>query len=101
MADIHVLSARLPRADQITRLTADLAVAQEQGMDLGSRVAHIQADGETLLAMSRKLEQALSTVRQALGQLGVQDQPLQDAAHLLLSKVQQLVDHAEHYPSEP
>lgn len=101
MAEIHMLPVRLPGADQITRLRVNLAVAQEQGVDLGSRVAHIQADGETLLAMSRKLEQALGAMRQALNQIGVQGQSVQDAAHLLLDKVQQLADQAAHYPSAP
>lgn len=99
MAEIHDLPARLPRSDQTARLRADLAAAQEQGVDLGSRVAHIHAGGETLMAMSQKLEQALDAMRWELSQLGVQDQPAHDAAHLLLSKVQQLADHAKHYPS--
>jgi hypothetical protein len=54
MAEIHVLPARLPGADQITRVKADLVAGQEQAVDLGSRVAHIHANGETLLALSRK-----------------------------------------------
>mgnify|MGYP007007019202 CR=1 FL=1 len=49
MTEIHILPAYLPRSGQTARLMADLAVAQEQGLDLGSRVAHIHAGGETLL----------------------------------------------------
>jgi hypothetical protein len=52
MAGIHVLPLCPHSADQITHLWADLAAAQEHGVDLGSRAAHIQASGETLLAMS-------------------------------------------------
>jgi hypothetical protein len=99
MAEIHILPARSHSADHVTRLTADLAAAQEQGADLGSRVAHIQADGEALLAMGQMLEQALGAMRKELSRLGVQDQPVQEAAHLLLSKVQQLAEHAKCYPS--
>jgi hypothetical protein len=63
MAEIRILPARLPDADQIRRLIADLAGAQERGVDLGSRAAHIRANGETLLAMSRGLEHACGALR--------------------------------------
>ena len=73
MAEIHVLPAPRPGADQITRLSADLAAAQEQGLDLGSRVSHIRVNGATLLALGQELECALSTLRQELDRLGLPD----------------------------
>ena len=47
MAEIHILPASCPGADQIGRLSADPSAAQERGADLGSRVAHIHANGWT------------------------------------------------------
>jgi hypothetical protein len=99
MTEIHILPTRPQSADQITRLRAGLDAAQEQGVDLGSRVAHIHANGETLLALSRKLEQAHGEMRQALSHFGVQDQLEEAALRQLLDKVQQLVDYAKLYPS--
>ncbi len=98
MAEIHVLPSRRPDADQITRLIADLTAAQEQGVDLGSRVAHIHANGETLLLMGQDLERAWDRVRQSLCQLGMQDQLEEAALQQLLDKVQELADHARRFP---
>lgn len=56
MAEIQILTARSHSGDHVTRLTTDLATAQEQGVDIGSHLAHIQADRETLLAIGRKVE---------------------------------------------
>ncbi|MDN3575014.1 hypothetical protein [Methylobacterium longum] len=72
MAEIHILPARLLSADQITRLSADLGAAQEQGVALGSRVRHIHANGEALLSMSHGLEGALDRLHQSLHQFGMQ-----------------------------
>ncbi|GJE14775.1 hypothetical protein [Methylobacterium longum] len=99
MAEIHILPARHPDADQITRLSADLAAAQEQGVDLGSRVSHIHANGETLLSMSHGLEGALDRLRQSLHQLGMQDQLEVAALQQLLEKVQDLADRAQRFSS--
>lgn len=98
MAEIHILPARLPAADHITRSTEDLIAAREQGLDLGSRVAHIQANGETLLAMRRGLEHACGALRLALDQLGIQDQGREEVLHRLLDQVQQLANHARCFP---
>ena len=99
MAEIHVLPAGVPSADQITRLSADLAAAQEQGVDLGSRVAHIQADGETLLSMCQGLEQAFGALRQMLDQHGVQDQHAEDMVHRLIGEVHKLANCAQRFPA--
>lgn len=99
MAEIHILPARLSGADQTARLGADLAAAQEQGVDLGSRTAHIHANGEALLSLSRDLEDAFGALRQMLSQLGLQDRRAQDMLHLLLSEVQKLAGSAARYPS--
>lgn len=99
MAEIQVLPARRPDADQIMRLSADLAAAQERGVDLGSRVAYIQADGETLLSMCQALEQALSELRQMLGQHGEQGQYTEDMLHRLISETHKLADCAQRFPS--
>jgi 23S rRNA C2498 (ribose-2'-O)-methylase RlmM len=101
MAEIHILPAHLPGADQITRLSADLAAAQEQGVDLGSRVAHIHANGETLLSMCRGLERAFGALRQMLDQHGVRDQYAEDMVHRLIGEVHKLAACAQRFPSGP
>lgn len=92
MAEIHILPARLLSADQTARLTAHLTSLQEEEVDLGSRVEHIQSGAETLLARGQRLKLALGIMHRELSQVGVQDQPVRDEVHLLLSKVQQLAD---------
>ena len=93
------MPAHLCSADQTTRLTADLATAQEQGVDLGSRVAHVHANGETLLSMSHGFERALDRLRQSLHQLGMQDQLEEAALQRLLVKLQDLAEHAQRFPA--
>ena len=99
MAEIHFMPAHLRSAGQTARLTADLATAQERGLDLGSRAAHIHADGETLLSMSHGFERALDRLRQSLHQLGMQDEFEEAALQRLLVKVQELADHAQRFPT--
>ena len=99
MAEIHILPARLSGLDQTTRLGADLLAAQAQGVDLGSRAAHIHAHGGTLQSLNRDLECAFGALRQTLSQLGVQDQHAQGTLHRLLSEVQKLADSGSRYPS--
>ena len=99
MTEIIVMPARLRSSDQTTRLTADLTAAHEQGVDLGSRVAHIHANGETLLSMAHGFERSLDQLRQSLNQLGMQDQFKETALQRLLVKVQDLADHAQRFPA--
>jgi hypothetical protein len=98
MAEIHILPARLSDAGQTARLGAELLAAHEQGVDLGSRAAHIQGHGEALLSLSRDLEDAFGALHGTLGQLGVQDQHAQDMLHRLLGVVQKLAVSATGFP---
>jgi hypothetical protein len=99
MAKIHILPARLSGADQTARLGAELLAAQQQGVDLGSRAAHIHLHGEALQSLSRDLEGAFGALRQTLSQLGAQGQQAQDTLHRLLGEVRKLADSASQYPS--
>jgi DNA anti-recombination protein RmuC len=100
MAEIHILPAHLSGLDQTARLGADLLAAHAQGVDLGSRAAHIHAHGEALQSLSRDLDDAFGVLRETLGQLGMQDQHAQDMLNQLLSRVRELADSASRYPSE-
>lgn len=99
MTEIHILPARLSGADQTARLGAELLAAQQQGVDLGSRAAHIHAHGEALHSLSRDLEDAFGALCQTLSQLGMQDQHARDTLHRLLGEVQTLADSASRYAS--
>lgn len=98
MTKVHILPARPHSADQAARLSADLRAAHEQGLDLGSRGAHIRANGEVLLMLSQALEHAVGALHGPLSQLGMQDQPAQDAVHRLLSEVRKVADRARQFP---
>jgi hypothetical protein len=69
MAEIHILPVRLSGADQTARPGEGLLAAQAQGVDLGSRAAHIRAHGEALHSLSRDLEGAFGAPRHTLSQL--------------------------------
>ena len=101
MAGIHVLPLCPHSADQITHLWADLAAAQEHGVDLGSRAAHIQANGGTLLAMKRELERAFGRLRQELALLGLQDPRAEAVLLRLLVEVEKLADAAQRFSTGP
>jgi hypothetical protein len=76
----------------------DLTTAHEKGVDLGSRVAHIRANGETLLALSQESQRAIEGLYQSLNQLGMQDQLTGAELRQLLGDVRRLADQAKRFP---
>lgn len=97
-AEIHVLPTMGLSTPQVSRIVTELAEAHAAGVNLGSRVPHIQANSDALLTLHHNLERELAGMRSALEQLGGRGRHAGAVLQQLLEAVRQLADMARHYP---
>ncbi|HEV2541987.1 MAG TPA: hypothetical protein VGU70_04385 [Methylobacterium sp.] len=99
-AEIHVLPTTGLATLQVSRIVSELAEAHAAGVDLGSRVPHIQANSDALLNLHDDLERELAGLWLALEQLGGRGRHAGVMLQHLLEEVRQLVDMARRYPHQ-
>lgn len=97
-AEIHVLPTTGLATEQVSRIATGLAEAHATGMDLGSRLPHLQANGDALQTLHDDLERELAGLHAALEQLGVLGPHAGPLLQPLLDEVRQLADLARRYP---
>ncbi|ABY28567.1 hypothetical protein [Methylorubrum extorquens] len=97
-AEIHVLPTMGLSTPQVSRIVTELAEAHAAGVDLGSRVPHIQANSDALLVLHHNLERELAGLGSALEQLGGRGRHAGAVLQQLLEAVRQLADMARHHP---
>ncbi|WP_331327190.1 hypothetical protein [Methylobacterium fujisawaense] len=71
MTNVQILPLRKLNPDHSERLASQLMQAQENHVDLGSRVQHIRAAGETIQQLSDRLRIHLDVTSHQLADLGV------------------------------
>lgn len=69
-AEIHVLPTMRLATPQVSRIVTELTEAHAAGVDLGSRVPHIQANSDALLDLHDDLERELAGLWLALSNSG-------------------------------
>lgn len=74
MGEIHILPTPSLDTAHTTRLCADLEKAFAAGLDLGSRVAHIQAAGAMVKRLTGQLEETVEGLLQDLSAAGLEAQ---------------------------
>ncbi|MCG5249479.1 hypothetical protein [Methylorubrum extorquens] len=99
-AEVHVLPTLGLSTPQVSRIVTELADAHAAGVDLGSRVPHIQANSDALLNLHDDLERELSGLQSALEQLGGRGRPVGALLQHMLDEVRQLADMARRYPHQ-
>ena len=97
-AEIHVLPTMRLATPQVSRIVTELTEAHAAGVDLGSRVPHIQANSDALLDLHDDLERELAGLWLALEQLGGRGRHVGAVLQQLLEEVRQLADLARRYP---
>lgn len=112
-AEIDVLPNAGLATQPVRRIVTERAEAQAAGVDLGSQVPHIQADGDALLgdvllsdvllsdallALHDDLARELAGLHAALERLGLLGGHAGPVLELLLNEVRQLADLARHDP---
>lgn len=107
-AEIDVLPNAGLATQPVRRIVTERAEAQAAGVDLGSQVPHIQADGDALLtdvllsdallALHDDLARELAGLHAALERLGLLGGHAGPVLELLLDEVRQLADLARHDP---
>ncbi len=97
-AEIHVLLTMRLATPQVSRIVTELTEAHAAGVDLGSRVPHIQANSDALLNLHDNLERELAGLKSALEQLGGRGRHVGAVLQQLLEEVRQLADLARRYP---
>ncbi|ACK86132.1 hypothetical protein [Methylorubrum extorquens] len=100
-AEVYVLPTLGLATEQVSRIVTDLAEAHAAGVDLGSRVLHIQANSNALMSLHDSLERELAGLHAELQQLGVQGRHAGTVLQQLLDEVRQLADMGRHYPQPP
>ena len=97
-AEIHVLPSTGLATEQVSRIVTELTEAHAAGVNLGSRVPHIQANSDALLELHDNLERELAGLWSALEQLGGRGRHAGVMLRQLLEEVRQLADLARRYP---
>lgn len=117
-AEIDVLPNAGLATRPVRRIVTERAEAQAAGVDLGSQVPHIQADGDALLtdalltdallndallndvllALHDDLARELAGLHAALERLGLLEGHAGPVLELLLDEIRQLADLARHDP---
>jgi hypothetical protein len=99
-AEIHVLPTMRLATPQVSRIVTELAEAHAAGVDLGSRVPHIQANSDALLNLHDDLKRELAGLRSALEQLGGRGRHAGVVLQQFLEEVRQLAEQARRYPHQ-
>ncbi len=99
-AEIHVLPTLGLATEQVGRIVTDLAEAHAAGVDLGSRVPHIQANSDALQILHDDLERELASLHAELQQLGERGRHAGRALQQLLGEVRQLTEMGRRYPHQ-
>ncbi|MBO0217320.1 hypothetical protein J0676_28015, partial [Vibrio sp. Vb2880] len=83
---------------QVSRIVTELIEAHAAGVDLGSRVPHIQANSAALLDLHDNLVRELAGLQSAWEQHGGRGRHVGAVLQQLLEEVRQLADLARRYP---